>query len=60
MYGGEQWCIQGLVESVRERDHLEGLGINGRIMERWIFRKCDVGAWAGLILLRIGAGGGHL
>jgi len=26
----------------------------------WIFRKWDVGAWNGLIWLRIGTGGGHL
>jgi hypothetical protein len=31
-----------------------------RITLRWIFRKCDVGAWTGLIWLRIGTGGGHL
>jgi hypothetical protein len=29
------------------------------ILLKWIFRKCD-GAWAGLIWLRIGTGGGHL
>jgi len=31
-----------------------------RIILSWIFRKCDVGAWTGLIWLRIGTGGGHL
>jgi len=29
---------------MRERDHLEGPGIDGRIILRWIFRKWDVGA----------------
>ena len=43
-----------------ERDHLEHLGIDGRIILRWIFRKWDVGEWTGLIWLRIGTGGGHL
>jgi hypothetical protein len=32
----------------------------GRIILRWIFRKWDIGAWTGLIWLRIGTGGGHL
>ena len=46
--------------NLRERDHLEYLGIDGRIILRWIFRKWDVGEWTGLIWLRIGTGGGHL
>jgi hypothetical protein len=31
-----------------EADHLEGAGIDGRIILRWIFRKCGVGAWTDL------------
>jgi len=38
MYTGFWW------ENLRERDHLEDPGINGRIILRWIFRKWDVGA----------------
>ena len=49
------WC-----GNLRERDHLEVPGVNGRIILRWIFRKWDVGAWTGSSWLRIGIGGGHL
>ena len=45
---------------MRERDHLEGTRMDGRIILRWIFRQWDVGAWTGSIWLRIGTGGGHL
>ena len=46
--------------NVRERDHLEDLGVDGRIIVKWIFKKWDGDAWAGLLWLRIGTGGGFL
>jgi len=45
------------VENLRERDHFEDPGVDGRIIFRWIFGKWDVGALTGSIWLRIGTGG---
>jgi hypothetical protein len=49
-----------LVGNLRERDHLEHLGVDGRIILSRIFRMWDVGTWTGLICLWIGTGGGLL
>ena len=46
--------------NLRERDHLENPGVNGRIILRWIFRRWDVGVWTGSSWLRIGTVDGHL
>jgi len=43
-------------ENLRERDHLEDAGLDGRIILIWIFRRWDVGAWSELSWLRIGTG----
>jgi len=60
-YGGKGEAYTGLWwGNLRERDHLGDLGVDGRIILRWIFRKRDVGIWTGSSWLWIGAGGGHL
>ena len=49
------YCVWGRGEAytgfwwgnLRERNHLEDAGVDGRIILRWIFRKRDVGVWTG-------------
>jgi hypothetical protein len=38
--------------NLRERDHWRDPGVDGRIILRWIFRRWNVGVWAGLSWLR--------
>jgi hypothetical protein len=45
--------------SLREGDHLEDLGLHGRIILERILKKCNE-AWTGLIRLRTGIGDGLL
>jgi hypothetical protein len=55
VYTGFWW------ENLRKRDQLEDPVVdNVRIILIWIFRKWDVGIWAGVIWLRTGTGGEHL
>jgi len=46
--------------NLRERDHLEHTGVDGRIILRWISRKWDVEAWTKSIWLRVGTDNGLL
>jgi hypothetical protein len=54
VYTGFWWRV------LKEGDHLEDLGIDRRMILKWIFKKWDGGAWTGLIWLRIGTVGGLL
>jgi hypothetical protein len=43
MYGGEDRCLQSFGgENLRESDHLEDPGVDGRLLLRWIFRNWNV------------------
>jgi len=43
-----------------ERDHLEDLGVDGRIILKWIYRNWDGRVWNGLIWLGTGTHAGLL
>jgi len=45
--------------NLRERDNLEDIGVDGRIILRRISRKLDVGARTVSSWLRMGTRGGH-
>jgi hypothetical protein len=39
--GRQERCIQGLMGRPEGIDHLENLGVDGRILLKWIFMKWD-------------------
>jgi hypothetical protein len=49
------WVFWG--GNMREKDHLKHIGVDGRIILKWIFKMSDGEVWTGLIWLRIGTCG---
>jgi len=58
--GGWRGVYRVLVGKLEGKNHLEDPGVDGMVILRLIFRKWDVGAWTGLIWLRIPKGSGVL
>jgi len=46
--------------NIRERDHLEDSGVDGRIILRWIFRKWNGGSMDWIDVAQVRTGGGYL
>ena len=44
-------AYKGLSGNMRERYYLEDLGVDGRIILKWILKEHDVRAWIGLFCL---------
>jgi hypothetical protein len=58
--GDSRVAYRVLAGNIRERDRLEDLGLDGKIILKCIFNNWDEKTCTGLFWLRIGTRGGHL
>jgi len=42
--------------NMSEKDHFQDIGLDGRVVTKWMFKKRDGSSWTGLIWLRKGTG----
>jgi hypothetical protein len=58
--GDRRGAYRVFVGDPMERDHMEDLMIDGRIILKWMFKMWDGEAWAGLLWIRTGTGGEYM
>ena len=59
-FGDRRDAYRVLVGRTDVRDQLEDLGVDGRIILKWIFEKWDGEAWTGLLYFMTGTGNERL